>query len=95
MELIHCKMSPIGIVKLLFEDKRYTMIVLVIWMTVSCTVFRELGAFHMHFMTFGPSNETIFMGMIIDTWKKWYFLALFSFFNTATNEFLGNALLPW
>jgi hypothetical protein len=83
------------IVRLLFEDKRYTMVLLVVWMVISVTVFYQLGAFHMHFMTFGPSPKTVFMGMVIDTWNKWYCLAIFSFFNTATNEFLGSALVPW
>jgi hypothetical protein len=81
--------------RLLFEDKRYTMILLVTWMTVTCGVFYQLGAFRMHFMTFGPSEQTIFMGMTINTWHKWYCLAIFSFLNTSTNEFLGNALMPW
>jgi hypothetical protein len=83
------------VVRQLFEDKRYTMILLLSWMTIACFVFYQLGAFHMHFMTFGPSDQTIFMGMTIDTWDKWYCLAAFSFLNTATNEFLGNALMPW
>jgi hypothetical protein len=82
-------------IRLLFDDKRYTMILLLVWMIIACSVFYQLGAFHMHFMTFGPSSKTIFMGMTIDTWNKWYFLAAFSFVNTATNEFLGSALLPW
>lgn len=82
-------------VRLFFDDKRYTMILLLMWMFAACTVFFYLGAFHMHFMTFGPSAETIFMGMTIDTWSKWYCLAIFSFINTSTNEFLGNALMPW
>ena len=82
-------------IRLLFEDKRYTMILLVSWMIIACVIFYQLGAFHMHFMTFGPSEQTIFMGMIIDTWHKWYCLAAFSFVNTATNEFLGSALMPW
>jgi hypothetical protein len=88
-------MCLVDVVKLLFDDKRYTMILLVSWMTMACIVFYFLGAFHMHFMTFGPSDETIFMGMTIDTWGKWYCLASFSFMNTAVNEFLGTALLPW
>jgi hypothetical protein len=81
-------------IRLLFEDKRYTMILLVTWMVIACIVFYQLWAFHMHFMTFGPSDKTIFMGMTIDTWNKWYCLAAFSFINTAINEFLGNALMP-
>ena len=83
------------VVRIMFEDKRSTMILLAVWMIIACIVFNQLGAFHMHFMTFGPSEETIFMGMVINTWNKWYCLAAFSFVNTATNEFLGNALMPW
>jgi hypothetical protein len=71
------------------------MILLVAWMCFACTIFYHLGAFHMHFMTFGPSTKTVFMGMVIDTWNKWYCLAVFSFINTSTNEFLSNALMPW
>jgi hypothetical protein len=80
---------------MLFDDKRYTMILLISWMCISCALFYTLGAFHMHFMTFGPSDKTLFMGMVINTWNKWYCLAIFSFLNTATNEFLSNALIPF
>lgn len=47
------------------------------------------------FMTFGPSSDTKFMGMVIDRWDKWFALCVFSFLNTAINEFLSNALVPW
>lgn len=33
--------------------------------------------------------------MVIDNWFKWGCLAVFSFLNTAVNEFLGSALVPW
>lgn len=77
------------------QDKRATTCVLLLWMTVTCSIFYFLGAFHIHFMTFGPSPKTTFMGMTIDTWVKWNALAAFSFTNTAMNEFLGSALGPW
>ena len=79
----------------LFEDKRYTTVLLVGWMFTSVTIFWWLGAFHVQFMTFGPSNKTVFMGLVIDNWTKWLFLATFSFCNTCVNEFLGSALGPW
>lgn len=82
-------------IKSLFHDKRLTVIVLVAWMTLACTIFQQLGAFHSQFMTFGPSEKTEFMAMKIDSWPKWHALAIFSFFNTAINEFIGSALVPW
>lgn len=87
--------SVLAIVKLLFHDKRLTLIVLVVWMTSTCIIFNQLGAFHSQFMTFGPSPKTEFMAMKIDSWCKWWALASFSFFNTAINEFIASALCPW
>jgi hypothetical protein len=84
-----------GFLRFVFDDKRFTVALLITWMCIACIVFYKLGAFHMKFMAFGPSENTLFMGMIIDTWEKWYCLAIFSFTNTATNEFLGTALVPW
>jgi hypothetical protein len=83
------------LVKLLFEDKRYTLFILIGWLFATITIFYYLGAFHIHFMTIGPSEETEFMGMKINTWSKWHCLAQFSFWNTTINEFLGSALIPW
>lgn len=81
--------------RLFFDDKRYTSVLLIAWGVITCTVFYILGAFHTHFMTFGPSEKTVFMGMTINNWSKWHCLAQFSFWNTAVNEFLGSALIPW
>jgi hypothetical protein len=79
----------------LFEDKRWTCVLLSLWMCTSVTIFWYLGAFHVQFMTTGPSDGTIFMGLVINNWPKWWCLATFSFCNTAINEFLGSALGPW
>jgi hypothetical protein len=85
----------VKILTILFEDKRCTMLLLVGWLAATIAIFYYLGAFHIHFMTIGPSDETEFMGMKINTWAKWHCLAQFSFWNTAINEFLGSALIPW
>lgn len=81
--------------RLFFDDKRYTTVLLVVWGGITCVIFWSLGAFHTHFMTWGPSERTVFMGMTIDTWWKWHALAQFSFWNTAANEFIGSALAPF
>lgn len=79
----------------LFEDKRTTSVLMGCWMVLSCIVFNGLGAFHVQFMTFGPSVDTKFMTIAIDTWHKWSCLAIFTFMNTSINEFVGNSLCPW
>jgi hypothetical protein len=87
--------GPRCIMDRLFEDKRCTCVLLIVWLTTSVSIFWYLGAFHVQFMTVGPSEETVFMGLTIDNWPKWYCLAGFSFCNTAINEFLSSALGPW
>lgn len=79
----------------LFDDKRATIMLVAMWGVITVVTFWQLGAFHIQFMTFGPSKDTQFLGMLIDTWPKWMSLAVFSFVNTAINEFLGNALVPF
>jgi hypothetical protein len=83
------------VVKKLFDDKRYTTGLLIAWMLAVCSIFYSLGAFHMGYMHVGPGDETVFMGLNIDTWGKWSALAGFSFCNTCINEFISNALDPW
>jgi hypothetical protein len=84
-----------SIVKKLFDDKRYTVGLLVVWMVTVCTIFYFLGAFHMSYIHVGPGEDTVFMGLKIDSWGKWSALAIFSFLNTCINEFISNALGPW
>jgi len=81
--------------KKFFDDKRYTVGILVAWMMAVCTIFYFLGAFHMSYMHVGPGKDTVFMGLRIDNWAKWSALAVFSFMNTCINEFISNALNPW
>lgn len=83
------------VVRKLFDDKRYTTGLLIVWMLAVCSIFYTLGAFHMSYMHVGPGEETVFMGLKIDTWGKWSALAGFSFWNTCINEFISNALDPW
>lgn len=78
-----------------FDDKRYTTALMVGWGVLTCFIFWWLGAFHTHFMTFGPSDRTVFMGLVINDWYSWSALAAFSFVNTAINEFLSASLIPW
>ena len=81
--------------KKLFNDKRCTIALVLVWMVTVCTIFYVLGAFHMAYMHVGPGEQTVFMGLKIDSWGKWTALAVFSFCNTCINEFISNALDPW
>jgi hypothetical protein len=79
----------------LFDDKRFITIFLIIWLSLVISLFEELGLMNSQFMALGPSNKTIFMGLVLDTWYKWGLVAGFTFVNTAVNDFMSDALSPW
>lgn len=78
-----------------FEDKRIAVLVLMIWLIIVLSIFKDIGMLDTQFMTFGPSKDTIFMSLRIDSWRKWGVIALFVFLNTSVNDFMSDAINPW
>ncbi len=54
----------------IFDDKRLAVTVLMGWLTVVMTVFKDIGLLDTSFMAFGPSPTAKFMGVVLDTWNK-------------------------
>ena len=79
----------------LFDDKRVITLFLLCWLSLVLVVFKDIGLLDTKFMTFGPSESTIFMGVTLDTWYKWGLVAAFTFVNTSVNDFMSDALSPW
>ena len=79
----------------LFDDKRVVAVALVCWLLLVLVVFKEIGMLDSKFMTLGPSNDTVFMGVVLNTWYKWGLVAAFTFVNTSVNDFMSDALSPW
>jgi hypothetical protein len=79
----------------LFDDKRVITIFLIIWLSIVLVVFKDIGLLNTTFMTLGPSDATIFMGVTLNTWYKWGLVAAFTFINTSVNDFVSDALSPW
>jgi hypothetical protein len=84
-----------NIIHVVFEDKRLSAGILMVWLSVVLYTFSHLGLFKTHFMSFGPSSETYFMGVVLDTWPKWAHVAIFTFISTAVNDFVGDSLVPF
>ena len=78
-----------------FDDKRLAVCVLMAWLTVVMTVFKDIGLLDTSFMTFGPSITAKFMGVVLDTWYKWGMVAFFTLINTSINDFMSDAISPW
>jgi len=79
----------------IFDDKRLAVTVLMGWLTVVMTVFKDIGLLDTSFMTFGPSTTAKFMGVVLDTWYKWGMVACFTLVNTSVNDFMSDAISPW
>ena len=79
----------------IFDDKRLAVTVLMVWLAVVMTVFKDIGLLDTSFMAFGPSETAKFMGVVLDTWYKWGMVALFTLVNTSVNDFMSDAISPW
>jgi hypothetical protein len=78
-----------------FDDKRLAVTVLMLWLIVVMTVFKDIGLLDTSFMSFGPSVTAKFMGVVLDTWYKWGMVATFTLVNTSINDFMSDAISPW
>jgi hypothetical protein len=79
----------------IFDDKRIAVTFLMIWLLIVVVVFKDIGLLDTKFMSMGPSDKTVFMGMVLDTWYKWGLVAAFTFVNTSINDFMSDAISPW
>lgn len=79
----------------MFDDKRIAVSVLMVWLIIVMSVFKDIGLLDTTFMSFGPSTNTRFMGVVLDTWYKWGMVAGFTMVNTSINDFMSDAISPW
>lgn len=79
----------------LFDDKRLGISFLIVWLGIVICLFYELGLFSGQYMCLGPSPETKFMHVTLDTWYKWNLVACFTAINTCINDFMSDAISPW
>jgi hypothetical protein len=65
-----------------FFSPRVAFIIFVIFITVYLILLDEEGAFRKKFLAFGPSKETKFLSMTLDTWEKVILVYLIGFFSS-------------
>jgi hypothetical protein len=78
-----------------FDDKRLMICCLFAWMCVLYGMFSHLGITEAQILSFGPSPHTRFMGVVIDTWWRWFVVAAFSFFKTLIDDLGSDSIVPW
>ena len=71
----------------LFNDKRVTATILMVWLVAIIIIFSSLGVWRSTFFRFGPSPSLHFMTIAIDTAEEWTMLALYCFVDTLIKTF--------
>lgn len=79
----------------IFDDKRLAVSMLMMWLIIVMSIFKDIGLLDTSFMTFGPTETAKFMGVVLDTWYKWGMVAGFTLVNTSVNDFMSDAISPW
>lgn len=79
----------------IFDDKRIAAAILSCWLIIVLSSMWGLGLLHSGYMRLGPNSTTSFMGITLDTWGKYNWVAVFTFFNTCMNDFMSDAISPW
>ena len=80
---------------ILFNDKRLTALILVVWSVVMLIIFFSLGVLHSNFFRFGPSPKLIFMSITVDTTEKWALLACYCCIDTLVKSFGHDSVVVW
>ena len=80
----------------LFDDKRLLSALLAIWTIISGVIFVMImvqdGS---NFLICGPNTHNLLFGVALDTWTKWWAVALYTFFSTCIAAFSGDAIWPF
>jgi hypothetical protein len=47
------------------------------------------------FLSFGPNDRTILFGVRLDSWFKWWVVAIYTFISTSIAAFASDSIVPW
>jgi len=80
----------------MFDDKRVITAVIAWWTVATSTVFLIIMVQdESPFLSFGPNARTKLMGINLDTWGKWWCVAIYTFVSTGIAAFASDAVIPW
>ena len=88
--------APRAMFMQIFDDKRVITAVIGLWTLVTACVF--LGIMledESPFLSFGPNERTMLMGVQLDSWGKWWCVAVYTFASTGIAAFSSDAVVPW
>jgi hypothetical protein len=79
-----------------FNDRRIITLLLGIWTllcaTVFCVIMQEDKS---PFLSFGPNEHSRLLGVALNTWPKWWCVAIYTFFSTGIAAFSSDSVEPF
>jgi len=80
----------------LFDDKRVTTCLILVWTLVSLAVFCAIMIDdNSPFLNFWPSDRTVLFGVKLDKWGIWWCVAIYTFVITAVAAYASDSIVPW
>jgi len=80
----------------MFNDRRIVTFLLALWTLICAVTFYVIMAVDKSpFLSFGPNEHTRLFGVALDSWGKWWCVAIYTFFSTAIAAFASDSLSPF
>ena len=83
-------MAITDVIKKVFFEPRMAFSIFVIFIVIYLVVLEEEGAFSKKFLNFGPSENTEFLTMKLNTWTKVIIVYLIGFFSSLLTTYYQN-----
>jgi len=82
--------------QLLFNDRRVVVVLLGVWTVVCCAVFLHIMMIdESPFLAIGPNSKTRLFNVPLDTWPKWWCVAVYTFVSTCIAAFASDSVAPF
>jgi hypothetical protein len=79
----------------IFDDQRLMIMMVWAWLITVLAIFTEMGLMKSDFVRFGPSDTCKYVGITLDTWRKWTAVAIFSAMSSFWNDIAEESLEPF
>ncbi len=80
----------------LFNDRRILTCCIFVWTGLTCvTFFWIMYVDNSPFLQFGPNDHTKLFGVVLDSWTKWWAVAIYTLVSCGVNAFAGDSLVPF
>lgn len=80
----------------MFNDKRVICLFLVVWTVICCVTFLSIMIMDgSAFLMMGPNDKTKLFNVPLNTWPKWWAVAIYTFVSTCIAAFASDSVAPF